>query len=98
MDLGRDQRLRSIETLDDFIYIYIYVRAHVYLTAAMIAIFLAADTKRIRDRCPCMPRNLESPPCKLFSFEKIYLPLPSRIGRIRVGTGAKLVHELRRDD
>lgn len=26
MDLGRDQRLRSIETLDDFIYIYICTR------------------------------------------------------------------------
>lgn len=95
MDLGRDQRLRSIETLDDFIYIYIYVRAHVYLTPAMIAIFFAADTKRIRDRCPC----ISNPPLvNCFPSKKIYLPLPSRIGRIRVGTGAKLVHELRRDD
>lgn len=94
MDLGRDQRLRSIETLDDFIYIYICTRtciSHGRNDRDLLR-------RRYEEDQGSLPRNLESPPCKLFSFEKIYLPLPSRIGRIRVGTGAKLVHELRRDD
>lgn len=94
MDLGRDQRLRSIETLDDFIYIYICTRtciSHARNDRDLLR-------RRYEEDQGSLPLYLESPPCKLFSFEKIYLPLPSRIGRIRVGTGAKLVHELRRDD
>lgn len=42
----------------------------------MIAIFFAADTKRIWDRCPCMPlgRYLDPPVNCLPSLAKMYVP------------------------